>query len=110
MHRTLSVGPQERIGRALTRGQVKLRLGQWSGPACWFAHRLHTVIAGLQSGHLGSPPFLARGETPLPLPLLQRIRSFYGCFFYALTGIFCSFSDLIACFLASTLAHVRGLF
>ena len=67
------------------------------------------LLAGLQSDHLGSRR-LARGETPLPLPLLQRVRSFYGCFLYALTRIFCSFSDLIACFLASTLAHTRRRF
>ena len=80
---------------------------EWTG--LLVALRFHAVIAGLQSDGLSSPLFLARGETPLPLSLLQRVRSFYGCFLYALTGIFCSFSDLIACFLASTLAHVRRL-
>jgi hypothetical protein len=67
------------------------------------------IVLTLRRRCFGSPPFLSETNTPLRLPLLQRVRSFDGCFLCALSSIFCAFSDLSARFLARTSAHTRSL-
>src|SRR6266702_3180706 len=86
-----------RLGNDFTK-----QLGGADRPA-GFAHRDHAVTAGLQSDHLGSPPFLARAKHLCPSPYFSAPAVFMPAFFMPLPASSAPFPISLSVFLPARL-------